>query len=105
MLVVDDFGFCFGWGLNRSYMIGIPNRDLNYMAEPTSIHTLAGHRIKAVAAGVDHSIFLSDKGWPFVAGNASQGRVVMSGIFLLTNSAIRKARPVCNRGRMWKSHF
>ncbi len=77
MLAVDDFGFAFGWGLNRMNLLGIrsPSASLNYYSVPTSINTLAGHRIVAVAAGTDHSIFLSDKGWPFVAGNASQGKL------------------------------
>jgi hypothetical protein len=69
--VVDDFGFAFGWGLNRMYLLGIPCKAMeNYFTVPTSIHTLAGHRIVSVAAGSDHSIFLSDRGWPFVAGSA-----------------------------------
>lgn len=75
MLAVDDFGFVFGWGLNRNHMLGLPCTNETFFSTPTAITTLAGHRIVAVACGSDHSIFLSDKGWPFVAGSAMFGKM------------------------------
>ena len=79
MICCDEFGAAFGWGSNRSYMLGMPmpkgaSHD-NFWSVPTLIESLAGVRIVAVAAGAAHSIFLSDRGWPFMAGSALQGRL------------------------------
>jgi hypothetical protein len=78
MICCDEFGAAFGWGANRNYMLGLPsppNQNESFWSVPTLIESLAGIRIVGVAAGAQHSIFLSDKGWPFVAGSALQGRL------------------------------
>ncbi len=78
MVCCDEFGAAFGWGANRNYMLGLPpppNKQESFWSVPTLIESLAGNRIVAVAAGAAHSIFLSDRGWPFMAGSALQGRL------------------------------
>ncbi len=71
-LALTTAGQVYGWGLNRTGVLGLAEPD-RVMA-PTLLTGLTGHRIVALATGQNtHSLFLTDAGLLFAAGRNPDG--------------------------------
>lgn len=76
MIVLDDMGRVFGWGVNKNRQLGYEHKGgMYYVETPQEVPTLRGLKIVAVDAGEMHTVFLESSGFVFAAGLALQGRL------------------------------
>eukprot|EP00298_Acanthocystis_sp_HF-20_P013058 c20189_g1_i1.p1 GENE.c20189_g1_i1~~c20189_g1_i1.p1 ORF type:complete len:576 (+),score=278.70 c20189_g1_i1:43-1770(+) len=74
VLILDESGNVFSYGLNSHGQLGLGNNILN-VSTPTLIKSLKGHFIVDVQAGSDNSFAITDSGSVFSWGGGAFGKI------------------------------
>lgn len=77
-LAVADDGRVFGWGLNESGRIGVPNsKTSTKITTFTEVTALKDYKIRVALAGCYHSLFLTTKGRVLASGVNYDGELML----------------------------